>query len=75
MALAIQLLKDLKPLKAIADEAGNEFLSYLLDMAVLEVHSIAGGPLERMAPVCVVCGFSNDMRSINEADEFSLEHC
>ena len=74
VALAVQLLKDLKPLKTMADEAGNEFLSYLLDMAVLEVHSIAGGPIEPGPPVCGVCGFSNDMDSINETDEFSFEH-
>jgi len=72
VALAVQLLKDLKPLKKMADETGNEFLSYLLDMAVLEVHSIAGGPIEPGARVCGVCGFSNDMGSINEANEFSF---
>lgn len=73
--LAVQLLKDLKPLKAKADEAGFEFLSYLLGMAVLEVNSIADGPFELASPVCGVCGFSYDMDPLSEADEISHEQC
>lgn len=74
LGLAVQLLKDLKPLKANADEAGFELLSFLLSMAVLEVQSIASGSDESVIPICGVCGFSYDADPLSEAGEISHEH-
>ncbi len=66
--VAMLLLNDLKPLKKMADEAGSEFLSYLLGMAILETQLIVGGASTSDAPYCEICGSVHDANHIDPED-------
>jgi len=58
MELSVQLHKELKSLKGRADEQGFTFLSYLLEMALLETQSIVSGTTEAQVDHCETCGSS-----------------
>ncbi len=60
LKVSVRLLKDLKSLKEISDKGECSFLSYLLEMAILETQSIASGAGETVVPHCEVCGTSHD---------------
>jgi len=65
LEVATLLLNDLRPLKKIVDEAGFEFLSYLLGMATLETQLIVGGDSTSDAPYCEICGSVYDANHID----------
>ena len=65
LELAMLLLKDMRPLKTMVDEAGFEFLSYLLGIAILETQLIVGGASTSDAPYCEICGSVYDANHID----------
>jgi hypothetical protein len=68
LEVAMLLLNDLKPLKKMVDEAGFEFFSYLLGMAILETQLIAGGDSTSDASYCEICGSAYDANHIDPED-------
>ena len=70
LELAMLLLKDMRPLKTMVDEAGFEFLSYLLGIAILETQLIVGGASTSDAPYCEICGSVYDANHI-DPEEFT----